>query len=379
MKYIIIIIAFFASTLPTVQALDFSTEKRMFKQKHKKRQLVYPEGFQRKLKSQYVDETFKIYVLLPENYDKNKVGGYPVSYVLDADYFVYTLDHVNAFNTLLPDTIIIGIGYMDSDPDGVKRIRDYSPTEVADVQNSGGADNFRSMLTYELMPRVNRKLNIDQSHETLVSWSLSGLFALDTMFNHGEMFDNYIVSSPYLPWDDYMIFEEEAKYAAANSDLQTRLFLSVGELESVETTKAPFNGLVTTLESRNYPNLLIEDREIEGEAHNTMVAPSFNKGLRHVFSDVKAIKISSSVQQDFLGVYDFFPGLSMTITAKGEMLVAAITGNNGFEMYPTTETQFFSKMVPGLKVTFSRDEHGNIAYVTYDSPNLGVFNGTKRQ
>ena len=348
------------------------------KLQHFKRRLVVDDAFQRKLRSRYVDETFKIYVLLPENYDPHRENGYPVSYVLDGDYFVHALDHAIEFNTMVPDTVIVGVGYVGADPDGTKRIRDYSPTYVSDFPNSGGADNFRAMLENELMPRVNRHINVDQEQETLVSWSLSGLFALDTMFNHQSMFDNYIVASPYLEWDEFMIFGEEANYANANTDLDTKLFLSVGELEAQETVKSPYEALLGLLSSRNYPNLLLEGRIIEGEAHNTMVAPSFNKGIRHVLSDTKAIVLPQDTLAQYTGTYDFFPGVSMSIEIKGDLLVAQLSGNNGFEMYPQQLDEFFSKMIPGLSVSFIRDENSEVTQIIYDSPTLGRFPGTKR-
>ncbi|MCW8107933.1 alpha/beta hydrolase-fold protein [Alteromonas ponticola] len=380
MKFLAVALIIFASgyTVADTHSQQSLLQNKSDKLKHFKKKLVIPDAMERKLESHYVDETFSIYILLPENYDAKKEGGYPVFYLLDADYFVHSLDHATSFNSMLPDTIIVGIGYEGADSDGTKRIRDYSPTTVVEYPNSGGAGNFRAMLLNELKPRINQNLNVNTEHETLVSWSLSGLFALDTLFNHQALFDNYIVASPYLAWDNYMIFNEEAKYAYSNTDLNTKLFLSVGELESVETTKAPFYAFVNTIEARSYTNLLIEDREIEGEAHNTMVAPSFNKGLRHVFSDIKALNLPEEVLKDYIGTYDFFPGVAMSVQLKDDMLVAQITGFNSFEMYPQQTNLFFSKMIPGLTVEFTRDEDGYINRVTYDSPTLGVFSGTKR-
>ncbi len=382
MKTLALILLMISSSFATAGLKEEKNNKQWSPERSEhfffKRKLVLENGYHHKIRSNFVDEIYKIYVLLPENYDSRKEGGYPVFYLLDADYFTHALHHSLKLNTTVPDSIIVGIGYEDLDPDGTKRIRDYSPTTVDDYPNSGGAENFRSMLVNELMPKIDRYLNINPDQETLVTWSMSGLFALHTMFNYREMFDNYIVASPYLPWDEYMIFNEEAEFANANNDLEAKLFLSVGELEPIETTLSPFNALVQTLEARNYPSLLIEDRTIEGEAHNTMVAPSFNKGLRHVFSDIKSVNLGDDVLGEYEAIYDFFPGVSIAIQVKGELLVAQVSGSNGFEMYPQAIDEFFSKMIPGLSVSFVRNEAGEVNQIIYDSPTLGYFVGTRR-
>ncbi|HLA44643.1 MAG TPA: hypothetical protein VJZ27_14460, partial [Aggregatilineales bacterium] len=63
-------------------------------------------------------------------------------------------------------------------------------------------------------------------------------------------------------------------------DLPVRLFLSVGELESLAY---PVNEFMDVLRERGYTGFELETRTIEGERHAGNKPEAFNRGLRFVF------------------------------------------------------------------------------------------------
>lgn len=123
--------------------------------------MVFENGYYYKIRLNFVDEIYKIYVLFFENYDLRKEGGYLVFYLLDVDYFIYVFYYLLKFNIIVLDFIIVGIGYEDLDFDGIKCIWDYLLIIVDDYLNLGGVENFRSMLVNELMLKIDWYLNIN--------------------------------------------------------------------------------------------------------------------------------------------------------------------------------------------------------------------------
>lgn len=58
-----------------------------------------------------------------------------------------------------------------------------------------------------------------------------------------------------------------------------------------------------------------------------------------------------------VGVYRFAPAATLTVTQKGGQLLAQLTGQSAFEIYPESPTQFFWRVVDA-QVTFERGPDG---------------------
>ena len=59
---------------------------------------------------------------------------------------------------------------------------------------------------------------------TLIGQSLGGLLATEILFDHTELFDNYIIVSPSLWWDDQKLLERDL----ANSFSSKSIYIAVG-------------------------------------------------------------------------------------------------------------------------------------------------------
>jgi hypothetical protein len=70
-------------------------------------------------------------------------------------------------------------------------------------------------------------------------------------------------------------------------------------------------------------------------------------------------KIDTSVYGDYAGEYELAPDFLMTISTEDGRLFAQATGQNRFEIYPSSQTEFFLKVVDA-QLTFVRNEQGRV-------------------
>jgi predicted alpha/beta superfamily hydrolase len=261
-----------------------------------------------------VPDRLRIDVGLPVEYDGTS-RTYPVVYLTDSYWFFPLLRsalHALEVAGEAPPLILVGIGYA---PLGLLRIeeeerfrnlrcRDLTPvrddsnwwiqagstTPIGVGVETGHAEDFIEVIQNDVKPFVGRHWRADPRDESLVGFSLGGLFALHVMFTQTQLFRRYVAGSPSLWWAGGALFDLEQGYAQRNHDLQTSLFLSMGSLEEAGGAAAckmvsNLKRLTDRLASRKYPSLKWESAILENETHATGIAPAFVKGLRAVFRD----------------------------------------------------------------------------------------------
>ena len=178
---------------------------------------------------------------------------------------------------------------------GTLRRRDLTPTTFEryyQLQNHprdvglGQANEFLQFINSSIKPLVHKRYRSKESDNTLVGYSLSGLFSLYVLFHHTESFDRYVVGSPSLWWDSGITFQYEEEYARTNLSLPVHLYLSVGTLESTESKmQANVRQLITQLQSRSYTHLTLDTDIFENETHGSGLAHGLLTGLRRVFEN----------------------------------------------------------------------------------------------
>jgi predicted alpha/beta superfamily hydrolase len=235
------------------------------------------------LKSSATGRDYDIYVRFPEELaQQNKK--YPVLYVLDGQWDFKLLDSIYGgleYDGFVPEMIIVGITYSGANADyDSLRAMDYTPVRDSSVRGSGDAPKFLTFLKDELIPFIESNYPADPAHRVLMGSSFGGLFTLYTLFTEPELFSGYVAASPAVTFGNRAIFQQEAEYASAHQDLPVRLFISVGELESLAMPVVQFMGVV---HDQEYTGLEMEARLIEGERHAGNKPEAFNRGLRFVF------------------------------------------------------------------------------------------------
>ncbi|MDR1957820.1 MAG: prolyl oligopeptidase family serine peptidase [Planctomycetaceae bacterium] len=154
-------------------------------------------------------------------------AGFPVIYMLDGNAVLAALNEkmLSAEVLSTPETdfpVIVAVGYeTDLRFDVAARAFDYTPplpdgseslTEKARGRKSGGADLFAEFLRTKIQPEVESLVKIDTNRQTLWGHSYGGLFVLNTMFKHSEMFQNYFAADPSLWWENGVLLEMEKSF-----------------------------------------------------------------------------------------------------------------------------------------------------------------------
>ena len=248
------------------------------------------------INSKAVDQEYQIFIALPAGYNSSdKI--YPVLYLLDANgSFVMAtgIVRIMQYAQEIPEFIMVGIGYPDEFSSQISnlRARDFIPTHVDPPSAltpsdsfpamSGGAANFLKFIREELKPVIDAKYRTDPADAGLHGHSFGGLFSLYALLHHDGTFKRYMASSASIWWDDRVIMQDEQDYAAKNSALVARVFMSAGMSEGFMVTD--MQEMATKIESRNYPGLFLKTFVFDGETHISVIPAAFSKGLRSVYS-----------------------------------------------------------------------------------------------
>ncbi len=161
--------------------------------------------------SKTLDQQRVLNVYLPLGYSPDSAYSYPVIYILDGsahEDFIHIagLTQFCAYDwiKMLPKCILVGI-------ENVNRYHDFTyPTDLPEYQEfnpvAGGSPDFIEFLKNEVKPLVESKYLCNGS-STIIGQSLGGLLATEILYKQPELFNNYIIVSPSLWWDEQSLFE----------------------------------------------------------------------------------------------------------------------------------------------------------------------------
>lgn len=283
---------------------------------------------------------------------------YPVVYLMDSQWdfpLVTALYGQQYYDGFIPEVIIVGItwGGDHPNPDSL-RARDYTPTNVKNTPQSGGADPFLSVIKNEIFPAVEKTYRVDTSDRTLMGCSLGGLFTMYTLFTHPNMFNRYIAASPAFMWDNNVLYKYEAQYHNSAPNPPARLFMCVG---GVETSVPEYENLATFLKNRNYPNLQIESRVLENIGHSGTKGEGYERGLQYAFKR-PALQLTAQQLAPYTGIYQLMDGTTIAIKPVNGALTAS-TNNGTFTLLAASDTDFYITAF-FLNIHFVKDEQGNV-------------------
>ncbi|MGH8323012.1 MAG: alpha/beta hydrolase, partial [Steroidobacteraceae bacterium] len=220
---------------------------------------------------------------------------------------------------------VVGIGYRkNSAPEAAAiRCRDLTPARSPKFEEAfpkvmamfggqapvttGGGPQFLRFLVEELKLYIEAHFPVDPHDSTLAGLSFGGLFATYTLLNEPSAFQRYIICSPSLLYENEHIFAHEAAYAAQHRDLDARVFLTCGALESESESLAAIEKMppavkasliqlwrprmvellepfAERLRQRAYPSLKLTSHVFPGEHHNSVYPSAISRGLRVVFA-----------------------------------------------------------------------------------------------
>jgi predicted alpha/beta superfamily hydrolase len=152
-------------------------------------------------------------IYLPLKYSADSLKRYPVIYLLDGskdEDFIHIAGIVQfgsfSWVNLLSESMVVGIGNVD-------RIKDFTyPSEneldQKEFPSSGKSESFITFIQKELQPFIDSSFKTT-AEKTIIGQSLGGLLATEILFERPELFDNFIIVSPSLWWDDEKILDRK--------------------------------------------------------------------------------------------------------------------------------------------------------------------------
>lgn len=248
--------------------------------------------------SHNVDDNFQIYVALPSNYNPSDLKRYPVIYLLDGDWYfdgshwrissggVKGIISRYAEAGDMPEVILVAIGY----PVKNFRERDYLyPADPWFVINSGGGLKFYSFIKDELIPKVDAEFKTNNTYgRTIIGHSYGSYFSLFSLFeselNNISLFKNFLIVSPTTFYsNDYLLNQENNLFKKTNGSLAINIRISVGG-DELSILVESYERLKSRLLESNYTGMHFDYQLYEDKHHRSVVEPSFNDGLKWLFS-----------------------------------------------------------------------------------------------
>ncbi len=194
-----------------VSILLFSTLQFLFSQIQEKKAFSIGETIE--LKSDILKEDRTINVYLPNGYSNDSLKQYPVIYLLDGskdEDFIHIAGLVQfcsfSWINIIPESIVIGIGNIDRKKDFTYPTKNEK--DILEFPTTGSSENFIKFIENELQPMVDKTYNVTDE-KTIIGQSLGGLLATEILFKKPQLFQNYIIVSPSLWWDDESLLEFE--------------------------------------------------------------------------------------------------------------------------------------------------------------------------
>ncbi|MEL7119944.1 MAG: alpha/beta hydrolase-fold protein [Bacteroidota bacterium] len=202
--------------------------------------------------SDVLNEQRLLNIYLPNNYNSNDTIEYDVIYLLDGSVdedFIHIAGIVQFANfewiNLIPKSIVVGI-------ENVDRQRDFTyPTSVKEDKDhfttSGGSAQFMNFVEKEVQTMINQKYRVNNM-KTLIGQSLGGLMATEFLMKKPDLFDNYIIISPSLWWDNESLLKAEPKI----TDNIKAIYIGVGkEGEVMERVAKELHDKIDRSEKKN--------------------------------------------------------------------------------------------------------------------------------
>lgn len=233
--------------------------------------------------SNIVEDEFKIYTYLPEDYSAN--NRYPVIFLLDGDWyfnnFTRELNDLIQGNNIEP-ALIIGIGYQNNIEQ--KRFRDYTfPQNTEYDITNGEADKFSQFLKSELLPKIATDYASDTTNYVLMGHSLGGLHTLYNMLQANSPFGAYVAISSSVWWSNGFLFGMEEQFFNNTTDLSSKVYIGVGGDEPPSMTILN-EELAERLKARNYNSLRLMSEVFSGASHSQVPMTGFSNGIKFVLN-----------------------------------------------------------------------------------------------
>lgn len=168
----------------------------------------------------------------------------------------------------------VGIGY----PKGNSRERDFT---ISERQNGTGmGPQFLKFIRGQLdSTLISKNIYNSSAKRGIIGHSLGGLFSSYCFSHANTFFNNYIILSPALFYDDYRFFEMEKEVRSTTLPNSTKIFLGVGKAEDMGMNNS-YEALRALLHTE-YSSVELKS-EINKGSHYESRHPNLFSGLKYI-------------------------------------------------------------------------------------------------
>lgn len=228
-------------------------------------------------------------IYLPEGYNENDTAKYPVVYLLDGSadedfihvvglYQFYTFPWINRVSK----SIVVGIATVDR-----RRDFTYPSTIEEDKQHyptTGHSKKFINFIQKELQPYIEKKYTTNQSR-TIIGQSLGGLLATEILLKKPKLFNQYIIISPSIWWDNGSILNLSSSILSENFQPMTSIYIGVGKEGVVpginpRVMEVDANLLAEKIKSTKSKNVTVYFDYLPEEDHATISHQAISNALK---------------------------------------------------------------------------------------------------
>jgi hypothetical protein len=252
------------------------------------------------------------------------------------------------YDGFIPELIIVGVTWSGEHANyDSLRIRDYTPTKIdglmflsssVPMPQSGGADQFLAFMKQELFPFIESNYKADGNNRTLMGSSAGGIFTLYTLLTQPDLFTGYAAASPYIPWDNEVLFKYEQEFAKKRLPHRVRVYMTLGDMEP---TRPAFEKFVATMAARKYPSVRLHSKILENTGHGATKNETYARGLQYVFERPK-LKLAPRLLDSYAGTYQLPDGQTIQLKNENGQLALYIGGKQTFTLYAASEKDFYA-------------------------------------
>jgi predicted alpha/beta superfamily hydrolase len=248
------------------------------------------------LESKATGARYEIEVVVPAG-GPAKDAKYPAIYCTDwfmlGDY-LKALPKLLNMGRLTEPFILVGISGPGTEAEwAAARTRDFTPAPPTDeyskrntraraIEQAGGSARFVTFLREELIPRVQREYPADPARRGFLGYSLGGLLGVRILATDPGLFDDYLLGSPSLWYNEFGQISELEKVPAAGPASIGRVYLSVGEEESWEMLKG-FGALRSALKEKGIEGERLKAEIIPEAGHVGAMPIALYNGVRFLY------------------------------------------------------------------------------------------------
>lgn len=256
-----------------------NTKKQEVKTESEKEQISIGEVAT--LHSSILNEDRNLNIYLPHGYHPDSTRTYNTIYLLDGskeeDFkHIAGLVQFMQLSTQMQPTIVVGVGNIDRNRDFTHPSKDSLDTK--DFPTHGGSEKFIRFLKEEAQPYINKNYKTNK-HSTLIGQSLGGLLATEILLKNPSMFNDYIIVSPSLWWNEYRMLKNIDSLLNNQQFSNPNVFLSVGKEHPAMNEIA--DSLAKKLDSKSDINCIYKPDY--DEDHATILHPAVHEAFKTLY------------------------------------------------------------------------------------------------